>query len=237
MDRKISIVNKSKKGKNHNSSFFLFPSSFVKARRAFTLIEMLVVIGILAILVGIGMNTFSGSTRRAQQARAQALVGDVSTALEAILQREGSFPRRILDVGESGGAMDEKMAYELARRKVMSLTYDDSSKKTIGIDRCGVVSPWAQDVIKRNGSAGSSTAVPSGGTIQDHVVRFAVDVDGDGYIELSGKGGSSRIRASAIAWCCGPDGEDALKFEYSKGRLNGCSYSWGRDQQKKEGSK
>ena len=227
MDRKISFVNKSKKGKNHNSSFFLFPSSFVKARSAFTLIEMLVVIGILAILVGIGMNTFSGSTRKAQQARAQAVVSDVAVALEAILQREGSFPRRILQAGESGTPMDEKVAYELAKRKVLSLTYDDSSKKTIGIDCCGVVTPWAQDVIKHNRSANSSTAVPSGGTIQDHVVRFAVDVDGDGYIELSGEGGGVKIRAPAVAWCCGADGK---VYSYKDGVRRGCSYSWSKSQ-------
>ena len=57
----------------------------------FTLIEMLVVMGILAILIGAGMITFSAATKKAQQARAREVVSNVATALEAIYQREGAF--------------------------------------------------------------------------------------------------------------------------------------------------
>ena len=39
-------------------------------RRGFTLIEMLVVIGIIAVLTAAGMATYSGAIRRAQRARA-----------------------------------------------------------------------------------------------------------------------------------------------------------------------
>lgn len=199
-------------------------------RKGFSLVEMLVVIGILAILIGIGMNTFSGATRKAQQARAQALVSDVATALESILIKEGSFPRKIMSAGESGHAMDENMAYELARRKAMSLSYEGT--RTVGADRCGVVSPWAQDVIKRNKDADYSTAVPSGGNVGSHRVWFAVDVDGDGYVNLPIAGG--RIRAVAVAWCCGSDGgsdgNEAVRANYTEGRRRGCSYSWSREQ-------
>lgn len=193
-------------------------------RKGFSLVEMLVVIGILAILIGMGMNTFSGATRKAQQARAQALVSDVATALESILIKEGSFPGKILSAGETGHEMDENMAYELAKRKAMSLDYEGT--RTVGIDCCGVVSPWAQDVIKRKKDANSGTAVPSGGTVGSHRVRFAVDVDGDGYINLPIVGG--RIRAVAAAWCCGRDGNDT--YSYSEGVRHGCSYSWSRKQ-------
>lgn len=195
-------------------------------RRGFTLVEMLVVIGIIAVLVGIGMNTFSGATSKAHQARAQAIVGDVATALEAILNREGAFPRRVIAAGSSDGELDENVSYALAKHKVMSLAYDDNGKVTIGADRCGVLTPWAQDVVTKSASASSGTAVPSGGTVKDHIVHFAVDIDGDGKVSASVGGESLTIRASAVAWCCGRDGK---MYPYSEGTRRGCSYSWSMD--------
>ncbi|MBQ9003097.1 MAG: type II secretion system protein, partial [Eggerthellaceae bacterium] len=123
-------------------------------RRGFTLVEMLVVIGILAILIGAGMTTFSSATRKAQQARAREVVSNVATALEAIYQREGSFPRRVLAAGGSDGEMTPEVAYELAKRNAMTLTYDSSSKKTIAADRCGILTPWGQEVVCRKGNSG-----------------------------------------------------------------------------------
>ena len=230
MNKKFNFIGRNKTGKLRTFSFFLLPSSFSeKARRAFSLVEMLVVIGILSVLIGIGINAFSGATRRAQQARTRAVVHDVATALESILNKEGSFPRRILAAGGSDGEMTEENAYELAKRKVMSLAYDKDSdtKKTLGLDRCGVVTPWAQDVLKRNNSAGSGTAVPSGGTIKDHTIHFAVDTDGDGFVNASVGGESVKIRASAVAWCCGRDG---VMYKYSEGVRHDCAYSWSRGQ-------
>ena len=194
-------------------------------RSGFTLVEMLIVIGILAVLIGIGLSSFSSSTKTAQKARGQELVSNVATALEAIYQREGVWPRRILAGGASDGQMDENVAYELAKRKVLTLTYEESSKKTKGLDRCGVVTPWAQDTIKAVGiGANQGTQVRSGGTVRDHILHFAVDTDGDGIVEASVGGTSVRIRGSVAVWSCGMAGGEIKPYKAGGKAVD--IYSW-----------
>ena len=190
---------------------------------------MLVVMGIIAILMGAGMAAYSSATGKAQQARAREVVSNVATALESIYQKEGSFPRRVLANGANDGEMDASVAYELAKRNAMTLTYDSNTKKTVGADRCGVLTPWGQDVVKRSASSGAMDGqkVPSGGTIKDHRVHFAVDTEGRGIVNASVGGESVRIRAAAVAWCCGRDGKE---YRYSEGLRHGCSYSWSAQQ-------
>jgi len=206
-----------------------------KFQKGFTLVEMLVVIGIIAILVGAGMATFSSTTRRAQKAKGQELVSNVAAALTAIYQKDGCWPRRILAKGNGEGEIDAEIAYDLTTKKVMALTTDpnnSSSHKTVGADRLGVVTPWAAAVIKKAGksSVSDSTKVPSGGTIRDHRLRFAVDIDGKGYVKASVGGETVTIRGSAAVWCCGQDG----KIErYTEGLRGDDIYSWSRGQVKK----
>ena len=204
-------------------------------KKGFTLIEMLVVIGILAILIGIGMSTFSSSTKKAEKAKAQELVDNVATALTMIYQEEGSWPRRILAEGASDGELTADVAYDIAKRGKMPLTVDTQNTdnhRTVGIDRMGIVSPWAQAVIKAagTGSVGEGTKVRGGGTIKDHRLRFAVDTEGRGYVRANVGGESLTIRASAAVWCCGMDG----KLEkYSDGLRKDDTYSWSDGQVKR----
>ena len=84
-------------------------------------------------------------------------------------------------------------------------------------------------MVTKSASASSGTAVPSGGTVKNHIVHFAVDVDGDGkVVAIVGEKDPERltIRASAVAWCCGRDG---VMYNYSEGVRRGCSYSWSMD--------
>ena len=200
-------------------------------KRGFTLIEMLVVIGIIAILVGAGMTSFSSATKSAQKAQAQELVSNVATALDVVYQKEGAWPRKVFDKASGEFLVDEEVAYELAKRNVMSLRYDSAQKKTVAADRFGIVSPWAQKLIGRKAGSGlsSGSKVPTGGTIKDHIVRYAIDKEGLGIVEAKVGDATIRIRATAVAWCCGADGKFSDYFSSGRSKSDDV-YSWSQQQ-------
>lgn len=194
-------------------------------RRGFTLIEMLVVIGIIATLMGVMLAAVSTFIKSADKARCQELVANTATALATLYQKEGAWPRALIKGHNGNNLLDENAALPLAKGRYMTLTMNDDKTRLSGYDRFGVVSPWAFKVVKNRGkSASLSTKVPSGGTIQDHVLRYALDLDGDGVIEGAPVGGEAvNIRATAAVWCCGKDGNIEA---YSTGLRKDDVYSW-----------
>lgn len=195
-------------------------------KNAFTLIEMLVVIGIIAVLTGASVAGFAHVRKTAENARARELVTQVKTALEAIYDADGMWPKTIREKSAAADSIiDPKVAYVLGTKKTYTVTYSDASKSSTGLDRFGILTPWGADVVKRTGqSASLSTGVNGGGTVQDHLLRFKVDYDGDGIIEGAMVGGQTlNIRAHAAVWCAGRDGK---MLPYSKGVRSGGIYSW-----------
>jgi len=206
----------------------------MKMRKGFTLIEMLVVIGIIAILAGVGMAGYNGAIRTAQRTKGNELVHAMQIALEQALQKEDSWPMVLLANGSKGGGkMTARVGASLAKRKLISGTYrshevdGETVYEMTGLDQYGIVTPWAAELIKRrfgSGSLGSDTRIPSGGTLDDHILRFAVDDDYDGITEVSKDGISAKVRASACVWCCGYDGKWNTKDDIR---------SWSKDQEVK----
>ncbi len=191
-------------------------------KSGFTLIEMLVVIGIIAVLAASLVGAYSHMTKAAEKARCQELVHNTATALTALFQEEGVWPKRLRNATASnngGKLLDKRAGYALI--KYMALKTNGAELG--GYDRLGVVSPWATAVIKRRSSASESETVPSGGKIQDHILRFEIDLDGDGIIEANVGGENVSVRATAIVWCCGKDGK---LEDYSTGRKRDDVYSW-----------
>ena len=211
-----------------------------RERAAFTLIEMLLVIGIMAILGGAVLAGMRSATKTAQKAKAQETVSNAAVALTSILQTNGKWPKILLD--NSGQQLDENVSRVFVFNKgLMGLAYDTSSFnastrkgtiRLIGADRCGVVTPWAATVLK-NKRATSSTKMgrkKSGGaaTVKDHVLWFAIDKDGDGIVSTT-EGAPVDVRATAIAWCCGPTGD----LDPYGTAPTGNAYSWNRNQEEK----
>ena len=131
---------------------------------AFTLVEMLVVIGIIAILMGASLAGYSKMTKSAERAKCQELVANVSTALTALYQKEGAWPKRLASRAASkDGELDENAAIPLATGGYFSLSH--SGTKLIGADRFGILTPWAAAVVKRmipGVSASNARTTPPG---------------------------------------------------------------------------
>ena len=202
-----------------------------KSQRAFSLIELLVSIGIITIITGLSMAAYGKFTANAQNTRCIEFVHQVRTALEQLYQEKDSWPSALQAAAANGdGRLDAKAGAALAKGKKMSLTHGstdnaDGSKTYVlkGHDRFGIVTPWAMDYIIHHDSASLSSKLPGGGTIQDHILRYAIDLDYDGITEVAHghDGGSARVRAQACVWSYGRDGKPNTKDDvrsWSKGQ-------------------
>lgn len=216
-----------------------------KKEKGFTLIEMLVVIGIIAVLSGALLVGMDRVRKTAQRSKAQEIVSNAATALGIIFQNEMNWPKLL--VNNNNGQLDARTSHVFVRHKLLGLSYDSRSyvhgnpeKRTIkltGADRCGIVDPWAAAVLKSNPSAsegeGLSLAVSTGKTVKEHILWYAIDIDGDGITEVNiAGGGSVRVRAPACVWGAGADGELGVYGQRSKAAADDV-YSWSHSQEEK----
>lgn len=207
-----------------------------KQNNGFTLIEMLVVLAIIGILMGALLAGFSHVTRAAQKARAQELVSNVSTAFNVMLQTNGIWPASYNNALKLYGGADgngkgcvENVARVFAEKGLLGINLQSGQLK--GADKFGIVSPWAQNVLKRSPTANVMTPVPTGGTIRDHIIYYAIDDDMDGIVEAKVCGETIKVRASAIVWCAGADGKLGTSYRKRTKENQDNVYSWRRNQE------
>lgn len=196
-------------------------------KKGFTLIEILVVVAILGVLMSIFVFAFRKAPDQAKKAVCEDRLNQVLVAIEEC--RDTPAVRKLYEGSEGEAVLDEEVAYVLASK--LGCEKDDESRKLSGHDRFGIVSPWAEDVVKNLGSSCTlSSEVPSGGTIRDHRLHYAVATPEDedaGYISANVGGEEVRIRATVAVWCAGADG----RLEpYSKGLKGDDVYSWTQEQ-------
>ena len=227
-------------------------------RSGFTLIEMMVVIGIIGVLAAALTGGYSYMVKSAQRAKATEAVSNARSALEALyIRKDNTWPPAILDARTYNGyhVMDENVAKVLFQnsllnvdcKKVADTGVLESDYRLRGADRCGIADPWAMDVIKKAdknllGNAIISREVRSGGRVQDHLIYFAVDQDDDGFVDKSEGAPVNKVRAKVLTWCAGADGglgdctTDKRRAEKLNGRTisNGDNvYSWKRAQEER----
>ena len=210
-------------------------------KSGFTLVEMLVVIGIIAVLSAASMVGYSKVVKSARKAKNQELVSNAAIAITQILANNHNvWPKDLTDGFSDGsyGQLDEKVSRVFVRFNMLGLSYDEEKAKgkkgskniyLTGRSRLGVVDAEAEAVLKRMRSAAPGTPVPSGKTMKDHILYYAIDKDGDGIVEAKVGNKDVEVRATAIVWSAGPDG--VVAYEY-RGR-NDDVYSWRPDQEKK----
>lgn len=181
-------------------------------QKGFTLVEMLVVIGIIAVLTAASMAGYSSMTKTAEKTRAQELVSNVVTALTAIYQEDGVWPKRLISGMQGESRLDAETCKPLNRFMPLN-----------GYDKFGIVTPWAVTVIKQKGNRATLQTAVGSKKIEDHILRFAIDEDGDGITELPNSyiEGGVKVRATACVWCCSKEGsfkaKDIIK-SWSKGQ-------------------
>ncbi len=201
-------------------------------RKGFTLIELLVVIGIIGILMAVLIPGVKGAIEKAKDGKCLELVKETQTALTHLFNENGVWPPVLRQNSNTVAGLNAVAAYPLATMAGMALSYDSDSERLTGLDRFGVLTPWAAAVVKERGSSCSeSTPVPSvGGTVADHRLRYAVDFDGDGLIESVNVTGTvpdakrvknGNVRATAAVWCRGRTGK--VIMSWTDGDMEGAN--------------
>ena len=139
-----------------------------------------------------GYQELTNKGKALYRAKCQELVSNAATALTALFQQEGAWPRARASRGATDGELDKDAALPLATKNYLSLAMENGTLS--GYDKFGVVSPWAMKVLKAKGtSATRSTRVSGGGTIA------ALSWQKGDNIAYSGKGASGGVGGGASA--------------------------------------
>jgi prepilin-type N-terminal cleavage/methylation domain-containing protein len=164
-----------------------------KERRAFTLMELLVVLVIIMILVGLVLPAIKGSILKAEQARARETISQLTGAMKSFYADNGQWPTIATTCG---GSLSYSYIPTNYFNNAASITYYSFSPKDIGTSTlCSVggvlVDPWQSPY---------------------HIV---VDTTYQGYVidPFTAGGSLTPVQQGFAIWSDGPDGQS----DYSNG--------------------
>lgn len=175
-------------------------------RNGFTIIEMLVVIGIIAILAAITFGLVSGVTERGRTSRAQSELRTLAQALEQYRSHYGDYPW--VNVDEFSYNSDPE---------------SDRTPELVFNALAGVLGPRGHNIVDQEGSYGpsfvdfgnltlrSDSELPDPEQTSSELDNAFVDPWGNAYRYLYKDEGNSEEweRQNFILYSMGPSGEDS----------------------------
>ncbi|MBN8524498.1 MAG: type II secretion system protein [Planctomycetes bacterium] len=158
------------------------------AVRAFTLVELLVAIAIVALLLGMAMPLISVARRHGAIANTQTMLAKVLTALELFKDEVGAYPYQS-PADSLDGAVRNRLAYHLAHR------LDDAERAALGQDLATASSAFA-----RSGSATLAMLDTDVAALEPNSLFR------DSHASLANRLAATRARVAIMAGCSGLTG-------------------------------
>jgi len=176
----------------------------------FTLVEMLVVIGIIGILSGTMVITVVHVKRIAFGVDSRAIVTNAHTALNSYHTTEGEWHEVML----KDRMMTRDVCIELRNKHAIDYAPDAG----LGLDRFGLLDAWGNRSLRNSSLVTDVNQAGSDGIkIGDRLLQIRLDENYDGYVDQSeGSPNGARIRANVIVWSRGPDGMDDFQSSNPK---------------------
>ena len=205
----------------------MFKKTQRRAAAGFTLLELLFVIGIIAILMGITASGYIAYIRHARETRCHDKIVQAEIALSKMKGMTGWPSIIINNVKNNEGLLDENVCRKFTHSSNIFTQTENADHLLRGADRFGIVTVWAETFLEENPKASKTTDIPGGGTVRDHIFRFSVDKEDSPGVCVANVGGVTiKVRKTAIVWCCGANGE----FEPYGADGSDDIYSWTDDQ-------
>ncbi|MBN1268796.1 MAG: prepilin-type N-terminal cleavage/methylation domain-containing protein [Kiritimatiellae bacterium] len=180
-----------------------YPLPLSSPRAAFTLVELLITIGIIAVLAGLLIPTVNTVLRKAEETEARADVKAIATAVQAYVNEYGRFP-------EGSGGPDRVFHHESpanANNRVInplrSVVSNYGNKNGINNPRNIVFLEVAADRIATSGMA---SVVGSYVDPWDWQYRIVLDLNYDNMCDANSPQAYVGTNRNVIVWSIGRDG-------------------------------